>query len=59
MPNGNTENPWKYMENTWKSKRLSYENIKPPTASGNCIVPKLKWIHNSRIAVKFRGRCLK
>ena len=49
----------KYIENTWKSKRLSYENIKPPTASGNCIVPKLKWIHNSRIAVKFRGRCLK
>ena len=34
-----------------KSKGLSDVSIKPPTASGNSLAPKLKRIHNSKIAV--------
>ena len=43
----------------WKSKGLSDERIKPTTTRGKSLAPKLKWIHNSKIAVKFKESCLK
>ena len=30
-----------------------------PITLGNSFAPKLQWIHNSKIAVEFRGSCLK
>ena len=44
---------------TWWSKGLSVESIKPPSALDNSLAPKLKKIHNSKIAVEFKGNCLK
>ena len=35
----------------WKFKELSDESIKPPTTPGNSLTPKLKCIHNLKIAV--------
>ena len=43
----------------WKSKGLSGKSIKPRTTSSTSVAPKLKWIHNSKIAVEFKDRCLK
>lgn len=43
----------------WKLKGLSDETIMPPTAPANILAPKLKWFHNSKIAVKLNGSCLK
>ena len=43
----------------WKSKGLSDESIKPPTEPGNSPAPKLKLIHNSKIAVEFKGSYMK
>ena len=43
----------------WKSKGLSNEIVKPPTAPSNSLTPKLKRIHNSKIAVEFHGSYLK
>ena len=43
----------------WKSKGLSDERTKPTTTRRKSLAPKLKWIHNSKTAVKFKGSCLK
>ena len=43
----------------WKSKGLSSESLKPPSAHGNSLAQKLKLIHNSKIGVEFKGGCLK
>ena len=43
----------------WKSKGLSGRSIKPRATSSNSLAPKLKWIHNSKIAVEFKDRCSK
>ena len=43
----------------WKPKRLSHESVKILITLSNSLSPKLKWIHNSKIAVEFRGTCLK
>ena len=42
-----------------KSREPSDESIKPPNTRGNSLAIKLKWIHNSKIAVVFKGNCLK
>ena len=54
MPTGETET-----NITWKSKRLSDESTKPPVAPSNILAPEMRWIHNSKIAVEFKGGCLK
>lgn len=41
------------------SERLSDEIIKFSTKPVNSLAPKLKWIHNAKIAVKFKETCLK
>ena len=38
---------------------MSNEIVKPPTAPSNSLTPKLKRIHNSKIAVEFHGSYLK
>ena len=38
---------------------MSDEIINPSTEPGNILAPKLKRIHNSKIATKFHGSCLK
>ena len=38
---------------------MSGESIKPPTTPNNSLTSKLKWIHNSKIAVEFKDICLK
>ena len=43
----------------WKTKELSDESMKPSTEPGNNLSPKLEWICNSKIAVEFKGNCLK
>ena len=43
---------------SWKSKELSAEGIKPPTASGSSLSPELIYIDDN-IRVKFTGSCLK
>ena len=43
----------------WKSKGLSQENITTPATSDNSFTPKLTYNHNSKIAVKFEGNCVK
>ena len=35
------------------------KNIKPCTTSDNSLAPKWKWINDSKIALDFKGRCLK
>ena len=35
------------------------KNIKPPATSGNSPALKLKWINDSKIALDFKGSCLK
>ena len=42
----------------WKSKRLSDENITPPTASNYSLSPELSYLGTKR-RVKFDGSCLK
>ena len=37
----------------WKLKGLSDESIKLPTKLDNPLKTKLKWIHNSKVAVEF------
>ena len=54
MPTGNTKTIV-----AWKSKELSEESIKAPITPVNNVAPKLKWIHDSKIAVEFKGSCLK
>ena len=43
----------------WKSKGLSEESITTPATLDNSFATKLSYIHNSKIAVKFQGNCLK
>ena len=43
---------------SWKSKGLSDESIKPPTASNNSINPALNY-YGTKTRVKFTGSCLK
>ena len=43
---------------SWKSKRLSAESIKPPTASDNSLSPTLNY-YGTKKSVKFTGSCLK
>ena len=43
---------------SWKSKGLSHESIKPPTASNKMLNPSLDFVGN-KIKVKFSGDCLK
>ena len=43
----------------WKFEILSDESIKPPTAPGNSLAPKMKQIHNSEIALENGGSYLK
>ena len=43
----------------WKSKGLSDESIELTNTPGITLVPKLKWIHNSKITLEVRGSCLK
>ena len=38
-----------------KSKGLSEGSIKSSTTPFNSLVPKLSWIHNSKIAEEFKG----
>ena len=54
MPTGDTETII-----AWEYKGLFKKSIKPHTAPGNNISPKLKWIHNSKIAVELKGTCFK
>ena len=44
---------------TWKSKGLSEESFKLLATSDNCLAPKLGFIHNGKIGMKFKGGCLK
>ena len=53
MPTSDTETI-----TAWKSKGLSEESIKPTTTPDNSLASKLKWIHNSKIRVEFKGTCL-
>ena len=43
---------------SWKSRGLSAESIKPPTASDNSLTPELSYA-DYKIKVKFTGICLK
>ena len=43
----------------WKSRKSSEESITTPTISENSFAPKLTYIHNPKIAVKFEGSYLK
>ena len=43
----------------WKSKGVSGEGIELTNTPGITLVPKLKWIHNSKITLEVRGSCLK
>ena len=44
---------------SWKSKGLSAESIKLPTASDNSLTPELAKQDGSKARVKFTGSCLK
>ena len=44
---------------SWKSKRLSDETIKPPSASNNSLTPRLNYYYPSKIRSKFTESCLK
>ena len=41
-----------------KSKGLSEKSITPSTTPSNSLASKVKWIHNSKMAVEFIGTCL-
>ena len=43
---------------SWKSKGISNESIKPPTASNNSLTPELNY-YGTKTKVKFIKRCLK
>ena len=43
---------------SWKSKGLSAETIKPPTASDNSLTPELSY-YGTKTRVRFTGSCLK
>ena len=43
---------------SWKSKRLSAENIKPPATSNNSLNPALSY-YGTKTRVKFTASCLK
>ena len=43
---------------SWKSKGLSDERFKPPTASDNSLNPALNY-YGTKTRVKFTGSCLK
>ena len=43
---------------SWKSKGLSTESIKPPTASDNSLAPALDY-YGTKTRVNFTGSCLK
>ena len=38
---------------------MSDENIKPPSRPDNSLALKLRWTHDSKTALKFKGTCLK
>ena len=38
---------------------MSEESIKTPSTSNNSLTPKSKFINNTKIAVEFKGSCLK
>ena len=40
-------------------KELSNEKTKPVVTETKSLSPKLKWMHNSKAKVKFKGSCLK
>ena len=42
---------------SWKSKRLSNENIKPPLRSNDSLNPKLSF-YDTKIRVQFTRSCL-
>ena len=43
----------------WKYKEFPEESIITPARSDNSFIPKLTYIHNSKVAVKFERNCLK
>ena len=43
----------------WKSKGLSNEKIKPPVTVDKSLSPKLPWINESRIRLRFTGSSLR
>ena len=43
---------------SWKSKRQSNENIKPPTTSNDSLNPKLSY-YDTKVRVQFTRSCLK
>ena len=42
-----------------ESKALSNEKIRPPITANHSLSPKLIWINNSGIRVRFKVDCLK
>ena len=54
---GNTITNTDYVS-SWKSKGLSAETIKPPTAFDNSLTPKLDY-YDFKVRVKFTGSCLR
>ena len=44
---------------SWKSKGISPESIKPPTASDNSLTPTLNYYDDFKVRVKFTRSCLK
>ena len=43
---------------SWKSKGISPESIKPPTASDNSLTPTLNYYDDFKVRVKFTRSCL-
>ena len=43
----------------WESRGLSNEKVKPPFTADKSRSPKLAWINESRIRLRFKGSCLK
>ena len=37
---------------------MSNEKIKPPYTAKKCLSPKLAWMNNSKIRLRFTGNCL-
>ena len=38
---------------------LIMDHKNPPSTPANSLAPKLTWIHNSKVAVEFKGSCKK
>ena len=43
----------------WKSKRLSNRKIKPLYTANKSLSPKLVWMNDINIRIRFTGSCLK